>query len=129
MRVKVYYKVVKPEPHWHLPGVVQFVSALADNNLKVIYPKGAWATAPVGGLMVFKTLEHAREFVKNKRDRVIFKCIVAAPVPLPAECTCVWFQGLLFYARLWQTRRRPYSRAFPAGTAAFRLVKLTEEIK
>lgn len=128
--MKVYYKVVKPEPHRDLPGVVQFVSAIADNNLKVTYSKETWATAPVGGLMVFKTLEHAREFTKNKRNRVvIFKCTVAAPVPLPAECTCVWFQGLLFYARLWQTRRRPYSRAFPAGTAAFRLVKLIKEIK
>lgn len=78
---KTYYKVVL------LSENKKYFSAFARGWTEVVYRIGEFAEAPFGGLLVFDSLQHAREYISDVTHStfVIFECEVKEPVKLPPK--------------------------------------------
>ena len=115
-----FYKVVKVQDG-------KYFSTNAEKELKTEYKVDRWVSAPVGGLLVFNSLNAAAVF-NDKQKNPIFLCEVMQPVKMP-KMTATW--DLPFMLRLWENLRvaRTGKSGWPTGAKAFRLVKLVEEIK
>lgn len=117
----VRYKVVKVD-------TTGLISSNASGELQIQYSTQKWATAPIGGLFVFKTAWDAKKFVGGEAAKYrIFKCRVGEPVKLPGDRlsnpSMLW---AAVYA--WRSPRPKYRRVWPTGSEAYRLVKLLEEV-
>ena len=106
-----------------------FVSSTASDELEVRYRIGQWAEAPVGGLLCWGSLDAAVEFQAYLHGRFAFEAEVEDPLPLPPiralnpdwrECA-EW---------IWLRHCDPYGDnvRWPAGTVAFRRVKLLRRV-
>ena len=114
---KIRYKVVKTEE--------ELKSSHAKGELCVTYSTAKWATAPIGGLFVFRLLCHARSFAGLGEK--VFECEVKEPVKLPGERLTEPRQLLRAFLA-WRRRKQRYERVWPTGSEAYRLVKLIREI-
>ncbi len=128
---KGYYKVVDQELH--------SVIAPTKEGLEVQYQVGEFATAPVGGLLCFVELEHAKVFqqycnsvlahVKVGRSFQVFRCEAEEPVTLPphkADC-----KARYCIEECWAGKYDGLEdmRPWPPGTVAFKRVKLLERVE
>jgi hypothetical protein len=128
-----YYKVVRMESG-------RLWSACARDELQCEYVPGQWATAPVGGLLVFRSEKDARRWVRECCAGAEYMIQVwladcEDPVPLPRIALGypwikkiaehVWSKGALPERIEGWVRYGPILDAdWPAGTLAFRKVKL-----
>jgi hypothetical protein len=122
------WKVVMRQPRGTLTSVV------ARRFLRVKYVPGEWVEAKIGGLLAFSNLENAREFVEVFNGATfypflqIWRCEVADPVALPDGGLYYFNLRASFARRLWSGGRPRQTIEWPAGTAAFRRIKLIEKI-
>jgi hypothetical protein len=118
--MKYYWKAVNGDEG-------KFYSSHAVGDLRVEYQIGKWASAPIGGLLVFASEKHANAF--NRENKLlIFRCEVLEPVKLPAQRASVF--DLMEAIVVWRkTPRHHGQRGWPLGSKSFRLVKLVSEEK
>ena len=109
-------------------------------HLNTIYRVGKWAKAPVGGLLVFSSLDTAKDFRALTGD-FLFVAQARGPVPLPIDRLAPYgryenYQGrkkfFALFRNLWKrgVSRSQYSQkdGWPTGTVAYREVKLVRRI-
>lgn len=131
---KQYYKVVDE----YRAG---YYSTYAGCALRTEYFLNIWSTATIGGLLVFDNLESAKQFVTGRPYYRIFKCEVEQPVELPSYRSDSGLWQSNFIAKFWNTNttreelawNQEYSMSveiatWPEHTAAFKRVKLTEQV-
>jgi hypothetical protein len=126
------YKVVRMEQG-------RLWSACARDELQCEYVPGQWTTAPVGGLLVFRSEKDARRWVRECGAEYAFQIWLADCedlVRLPAIgvgspwvkqiAEYVWTNGDVPPDRdsAWQKYGPILELDWPAGTLAFRKVKL-----
>ena len=101
----------------------KLVSAYAYGQFECSYSPDTWTTAPVGGLLCFSTLDAAKEFLcdETREDLELWECEGEDPVTLGLwdirNPTDGW-ASISEFPDLW----------WPAGTVAFRRVKLLQRI-
>jgi hypothetical protein len=127
------YKVVRMEQG-------RLWSACARDDLKCEYIPRQWTTAPVGGLLVFRTKKDAERWVYECGAGYAFQVWLADcedPVPLPE--TGLGYPWIKWIAeRVWASGAAPrwaegrygpiLDADWPAGTLAFRKVKLVRKV-
>jgi hypothetical protein len=128
--------------------VYKIVRKLSDSNWQSIYANtsyqvGEWATAPIGGLLAFDTLERARLFLEGRSYWHIFEAEAEDPVDLPHLCLLPFLLNRAEYVcAVWTIPEKELLRkqeehavpiaglsVWPSGTLAFKRVKLLEEIR
>lgn len=132
---KQYYKVVEEYPDG-------YYSTYAFHKFRTKYNINEWAEAAIGGLLVFDDLNSAKTFASTATSFTrCFKCEVEQPVNLPAYRSDAGIWRLDFIAKFWDLNTSydelhwdsVYSinvdiDHWPNHTAAFKRVKLTEQI-
>jgi hypothetical protein len=107
-----------------------------EKELGVDYPPLEWATAPIGGLLVFDTMKAALDFAKQNCDsqKVLYKCAVRDEVKLPGAGPRFCVHTI---KNLWAGEHvgeaeigieALFGRQWPAGTRAFKQVMLLEQV-
>ena len=125
------YKVVQVNPH---SGIV-FSAVARTNELRVIYKVGEFVEAPVGGLLCFETLQHARDFQIKCWERsvdkwhAIFTCEGMEHVDLPQYLTS--YICLESVMKVWNgmTLHVISQTGIPKGTIAFKRVMLLKKVQ
>ena len=116
----MYYKVCAREG-------TGLVSTVVRRHAKVSYAIGQVSTPPPWlesrgyGLLVFATLEQAREWARVQGDGcAVFACTVGKVVPLPPHC-CVFRAG-------FKRELVPTLVPWPAGTVMVTSLTLEKEV-
>ena len=127
-----YYKVVRMEDG-------RLWSACARDELQCEYIPNQWVTAPVGGLLVFRSQKDAKRWMRECGAEYAFQIWLADcedPVRLPAIgigypwvrwiAEYVWANGDVPSDRdsAWKTYGPILELDWPSGTLAFRKVRL-----
>jgi hypothetical protein len=114
-------------------------SACARDGLLCEYVPGQWAAAPVGGLLVFRSAGEARRWLRESGAEYALEIWLADcedPVRLPAiGVGFPWVKQIMEYVwthgdvptdrdSAWQTYGPILELDWPAGTLAFRRVRL-----
>lgn len=122
--MQTYYKVVTRAE------ADKRVSALS--RIQVEYKPGEWAEAPIGGLFVFTSQEHAIVWRGCTPNQEIWECECEEPVSKPDLIEGVPdpnFLTLLWAERFWSNDPTTFCDfVFPRNTALFKRVKLIKKI-
>lgn len=125
------YKIVRVNPDE--PRV--FWSAMLHGPV-VDYRIGEWTKAPVGGLLVFGTLEGANAW-RNGSSQKVFLASASLPVEMPEYAASFIFhengKDIRYLKSLWKGNpeklmEHDYLMPWPPGTLAFKRVRLIEEV-
>lgn len=114
-KMKTVYKIVYKTDDKRLS------SLFAPPPYSVNYHVGEWATAPVGGLLAFKTLKQAKAYRFGERKE-IWAASAEEPVPLPRWAAT----SSLVYRQCWadEALEPVFRQIWPDGTVAYRRIRL-----
>lgn len=112
-----------------------FFSATMNGKLKVCYELGKGSLAPVGGLLVFKTLDDATDFIGRHllRNVAVLKARAYDPIPIQPKGAfyfrCAPLKTKRVLERLWKPAARSRGKHdWPEGTLAFRRIIPTKVV-
>ena len=87
----------------------------------VQYKVGEFVTAPIGGLLVFRKVEDAKQFA-TQYNRRVYKVTCKGRIPLPFS-RCYLNDSPECFKQIWG-KKTSGKLSWPTGTQAFKQVKL-----